>query len=534
MGCLESKIQPDPYGSYGFNNSGGGSGASVGESCCTVEDNSVSEWKQKMSEADALALFESDGTLPKNSTRGQLELRALLSEPVSQPILGNYAKSHNGLNFFLCWIDIQEYKSIETGPYRLSKAVLLYKKYIEAGSILDIQLNDDEKDVIEASLELSKTDNVPISNSFYTEAQKFCFEQIYHKLFVPFKKTDEYRALTKILKESYNFVRTDDFVYIKKLGEGGFGFVVQAMKLSTRQHYAMKIQTKRGLLSCFPEDPWRADSERKALATSQHPFIINLEYAFQTDTLAIMVLGLGTSGDLRHALRQSISRTLPFDRVQFYAAEMVSGLCHLHDMGLIYRDLKPNNILLNADGHIQLVDLGAVADTDGYVLEVEENPEDPPDVLAVFETASCQRAGRSPHLRSQAVSPAISPGNTHNPRYEGNEDKPLEPDQLVKMTKTTAVGDVETDEVKAAKAAIEAESGADPDDPNHVYIKSDVPVAKKKEDEMAAASSPEGQSLSIRKRAYTIIGTYGYMAPEMVILLSQEPHEKVGYTHSVE
>ena len=491
MGCLESKIgESDPYGSST------GSGRGDSSSLCG-DDTSVSEWKQKMSESDAIALFESDGTLPKNSTRGQLELRALLAEPVSQPILGNYAKSNDGLNFFLCWIDIQEYKSIETGPYRLSKAVLIHKKYIETGSILHIELPDDEKDVIEASLELIKSDEVPIANTFYTETQKYCFENIYHLIFVPFKKTDEYRAMTKVLKESYNYVRTDDFVYIKKLGEGGFGFVVQAMKLSTQQHYAMKIQTKRGLLSCFPGEPWRADSERKALATSQHPFIINLEYAFQTDTLAIMVLGLGTSGDLRHALRQSISRTLPFDRVQFYTAEIVSGLCHLHDMGLIYRDLKPNNILLNADGHIQLVDLGAVADTDGYVLEVDENPENPADVLPVFDSP-----GHSRSARSKAVSPCLTPGEPHQERAS--------PSQV--------------------------NSGGDAPqsfDKEHVYIKSDVD-AKQMSELSGGESSPAGQSLSIRKRAFTIIGTYGYMAPEMVILLSQEPHEKQGYTHVVE
>ena len=66
-----------------------------------------------------------------------------------------------------------------------------------------------------------------------------------------------------------------------------------------------------------------------------------------------------------------------------------------------------------------------------------------------------------------------------------------------------------------------------------MYIKSDVD-AKQMSELSGGESSPAGQSLSIRERAFTIIGTYGYMAPEMVILLSQEPHEKQGYTHVVE
>ena len=56
------------------------------------------------------------------------------------------------------------------------------------------------------------------------------------------------------------------------------------------------------------------------------------------------------------------------DRVQFYAAELVLALSHLHQMGLMYRDLKPNNVLVNDDGHVQLVDLGGVVDEDGKVI----------------------------------------------------------------------------------------------------------------------------------------------------------------------
>lgn len=54
--------------------------------------------------------------------------------------------------------------------------------------------------------------------------------------------------------------------------------------------------------------------------------------------------------------------------MQFYIAEMILALSYLHQMGLMYRDLKPNNVLLNDDGHIQLVDLGGVADESGATL----------------------------------------------------------------------------------------------------------------------------------------------------------------------
>jgi serine/threonine protein kinase len=75
-----------------------------------------------------------------------------------------------------------------------------------------------------------------------------------------------------------------------------------------------------------------------------------------------------TAGDLQQALNAAAQNRLPEPRARFYAAEVVLALAHLHSMGLMYRDLKPNNILLDADGHIKLADLGGVVDQEGRVL----------------------------------------------------------------------------------------------------------------------------------------------------------------------
>ena len=63
------------------------------------------------------------------------------------------------------------------------------------------------------------------------------------------------------------------------------------------------------------------------------------------------------------------------DRVRFYSAEIVLALAHIHGLGMIYRDLKPPNILLNTDGHIQLVDLGGIIDPGGRVLGLHDESE---------------------------------------------------------------------------------------------------------------------------------------------------------------
>lgn len=71
------------------------------------------------------------------------------------------------------------------------------------------------------------------------------------------------------------------------------------------------------------------------------------------------------AGDLQQALNNAPQNRLSETRARFYAAEVVLALGHLHSMGLMYRDLKPNNILLDADGHIKLADLGGVVDQEG-------------------------------------------------------------------------------------------------------------------------------------------------------------------------
>lgn len=331
-------------------------------------DGSV-RWKLMPSSTEAREKFEADGTLLKNSDPGHLELRAMMEEPLAQHTLGRYAKQKRSLDIFMCWVDVQEYKSIPTEDYRRSKALHIYHKYIKPGAVLEIGgITGGERERVKELIDQSKQDPSLLTKDLFDKFQANCFLEIYHNIFCPFKTEDMYFQLAQSLKQKYNHVKADDFVYMNKLGEGGFGFVVHCKKKSTGKHYAMKIQTKKGLLECFSDDPRRADFEKQAFASCQHPFIVNLDYAFQNEALAIMVLGLATAGDLQKALRKAPDERLPEDRVRFYAAEIVLALTHLHQMGLMYRDLKPNNVLLNADGHIQLVDLGGVLDEGGRVL----------------------------------------------------------------------------------------------------------------------------------------------------------------------
>lgn len=150
------------------------------------------------------------------------------------------------------------------------------------------------REAYKQQLDASKKDVSLITPQFYKELHTLCFIDIYQNVFKQYKQTDEYKKLMKEFKTKYNSVRLDDFWYYKKLGQGGFGIVVHCQKKTTGVHYAMKIQNKLGLLNSFSDDMNRVDFEKQAFAACRHPFIVNLDYAFQTDTLAIMCLGLAT------------------------------------------------------------------------------------------------------------------------------------------------------------------------------------------------------------------------------------------------
>ncbi|XP_075073348.1 ribosomal protein S6 kinase beta-2 isoform X2 [Mixophyes fleayi] len=109
-------------------------------------------------------------------------------------------------------------------------------------------------------------------------------------------------------------------------------------------------------LICHAKDTEHATAERSVLESVRHPFIVDLVYAFQTHGKLYLILECLSGGELfLHLEREGIFME---DTACFYLAEITLALGHLHSLGIIYRDLKPENVMLSAHGHIKLTDFG--------------------------------------------------------------------------------------------------------------------------------------------------------------------------------
>eukprot|EP00835_Amoeboradix_gromovi_P005218 NODE_471_length_8085_cov_0.211620.p2 type:complete len:332 gc:universal NODE_471_length_8085_cov_0.211620:1186-191(-) len=164
--------------------------------------------------------------------------------------------------------------------------------------------------------------------------------------------------MTKEDEFSYN-----DFELMTTIGTGTFGRVFLSRvkpsafaktKLSPFQYYALKVLQKTNIVKLRQVE--HVQNEKNVLQQLESPFVVNLLYHFQSTANLYMVMDYVPGGELFSHLRKrgkfSLSMTL------FYASELTAAIGFMHSQGVIYRDLKPENLLLTSRGHLKLCDFG--------------------------------------------------------------------------------------------------------------------------------------------------------------------------------
>ncbi|KAH0787546.1 AGC family protein kinase [Histomonas meleagridis] len=228
-----------------------------------------------------------------------------------------------------------------------------------------------ENNFIEYSQKIGKENfRIPIDKfcqikTFSVHRRPYCFtitngsQSISYQVKTKNERNDWVDKINAIINETISQenkipVTLNDFEIIKVIGRGYFGKVSLVRFKRNNKLYALKSMSKAKLVQYNYVD--QILNERQVLIQNNHPFLVSAHYAFQTDSKIFIVLDYVPGGELFERLRKE--NCFSERRTKFYVTEVILGLEHLHKNGVIYRDIKPENILIDEDGHIKITDFG--------------------------------------------------------------------------------------------------------------------------------------------------------------------------------
>jgi len=289
--------------------------------------------------------------------KGPLSFEEILSNPFNLNYFKKFCVSDYSTENLLFWLEVEEYRVIKAPEYRRHIARKILRKYINEGASQQIGLKEELRCDVRSKITVDK-DTEPPPTDVFEKIQESVKYEMQMDIFQRFVDSPQYKELCDLSFEERKMVTMDQFDIFRFLGAGGFGMVLLAKKVDTKKYYAIKVIDKRILIS--QNQTHSIFREKEVLACIEHPFIVALRYAFQTDDHLCFVLDYIPGGNMYSDLMRG---PYPHERACFYAAQIVLATQHLHELDILYRDLKPDNVLLTLDGYVKLADMGAARGT---------------------------------------------------------------------------------------------------------------------------------------------------------------------------
>mmetsp|Transcript_27521 Transcript_27521/g.90240 ORF Transcript_27521/g.90240 Transcript_27521/m.90240 type:complete len:463 (+) Transcript_27521:1-1389(+) len=267
------------------------------------------------------------------------------------------------LALFEFWMDVQDYKSEpELGEMRRLGSRIGETFLAPAAPMALDSLGEEARAELLSQTRAAADASLPAAAArrIFDSAQLAAVAAMEAQCYEPFLRSDHFSYILELKAKEGVVPGLPDFRLLRVLGQGGFGQVLEVVKRDCGKRYAMKVMHKEMMRRCLGSS-WRKKIwlEKDLMASLSHPLLVNLHYSFQNQEFLVLVMDLVPAGDLSEFVLTK--KRLTPDQVRFVVMETVCVIAYMHQASVLYRDLKPENLLVDEQGHVRLIDMGLAA-----------------------------------------------------------------------------------------------------------------------------------------------------------------------------